>query len=144
MLYYPNDTQPTTAQTQQTVPAALTLSEAEEYKDSLKSFFLSNVEHNDHEARYGERIELYSIYYSESVRDPRTKYIAFVYRNASASYYKVLYAPASQFSINNGKLDYTTTYLNSSASDPTLSGAMEQCWFLSLAFSKQYDNTKIF
>ena len=144
-FYYPDDTGSTASTTvQPTVPAPLSLSEAEEYEDSLKSFFLDNVEHNDHEARYGERIVLYSIYYTESVRDPRTKYIAFVYRNASASYYKVLYAPASQFSVNNGMLDYTTTYLNSTASDPTLSGAEENCWFLSSAFSKQYDKTKIF
>ena len=143
-FYDPNDTQPTTAATQPTVPAPLSLSEAQEYKDSLKSFFLNNVEHNDPEARYGERIELYSIYYSESVRDPRTKYIAFVYRNGSANYYKVLYAPASQFSVNNGKLDYSTTFLNGTNSDPTLSGATENCWFLSLPFTKQYDNTKIF
>ena len=112
--------------------------------ESLKSFFLDNVERNDSEARYGERIELYNIYYSESKSDPQTKYIAFLYCNASSKYYKVLYVPATQFSIKNDKLDYNSNLMYQADSDPTLEGAKEKCWCLSSAFSKQYENTEIF
>ena len=140
----PSNTQPTTEFVPVTVPEPISLSEAKSHTDELKNFFLSNVEHNDSEARYGERIELRSIYYTESKSNSDIVYIVFLYRNATADYYKVMYTPAAQFSVKNGKLEYSSTFMSTSLSAKSLADATENCWLLSSTFKNQYTNTTIF
>ena len=140
----PSSAQPTTKYVPATAPPSISLYEATNCKDELKSFFLSNVEHNDNEARYGERIELRNIYYVESKSNSYTIYICFLYRNASSDYYRVMYAPAQQFSVKNGKLEYSSTYMSTSSSAKTLSDAIDNCWMLSGTFRNQYSKTIIF
>ncbi len=140
----PTNTQETTESVVTTAPPPLSASEANAHADELKSFFLSNVEHNDNEARYGERIELRNIYHVESRYNNAITYICFLYRNASADYYRVMYVPAQQFSIKDGKLEYSSTYMNASRSAKSLAEAMENCWLLSDTFRNQYTKTTIF
>lgn len=140
----PTNSQETTEPVVTTAPPPISADEAKAQKEELKSFFLSNVEHNDSEARYGERIELRNIYHVESKYNNAITYICFLYRNASSDYYKVMYVPAQQFSLKGGKLEYSSTYMNASRSAKSLAEAMENCWLLSDTFRNQYTKTTIF
>lgn len=140
----PKDTQPTSEIVPTTAPPPISADEAKAQADELKSFFLSNVEHNDNEARYGERIELRNIYYVESNSNPDITYICFVYRNASADYYRVMYAPAQQFTVKDGKLEYNLTYMSTVRSAKSIMEATDNCWLLSDTFRNQYSKTTIF
>ena len=140
----PTNTQETTEPVVTTAPPPISADEAKAQEDELRSFFLSNVEHNDNEARYGERIELRNIYHVESKYNNAITYICFLYRNASSDYYRVMYVPAQQFSIKDGKLEYISTFMNASRSAKSMAEAMENCWLLSDTFRNQYNKTTIF
>ena len=56
----------------------------------------------------------------------------------------MMYVPAQQFSIKDGKLEYSSTYMNASRSAKSLAEAMENCWLLSDTFRNQYTKTTIF
>lgn len=130
-------TQPTTVETTTVPPvltSPLTAEEAQKHVDELKDFFFNNVIRCDPQARYSNAIELHNIYHCYKRSDNGIAYIAYAYRNDTADYYKVLYIPADQFSVENGRLISSGNQLTACEAADTMQAALGNCWLMGSAF----------
>ncbi len=125
---------PTEATTVPVWTAPLTDAEALQHIDELKDFFFDNVVQCDTQARFSNFMELHNVYYCTKRSDTGIAYIAYVYRNNTANYYKVLYIPADRFSVEQGKLVSRDNRLTACEGADTMQGALGNCWILGSAF----------
>ena len=125
---------PTEATTAPVWTAPLTETEASQHIDELKDFFFDNVVQCDTQARFSNFMELHNVYYCTKRSDTGIAYIAYVYRNNTANYYKVLYIPADRFSVEQGKLVSRDNRLTACEGADTMQGALGNCWILGIAF----------
>ena len=102
--------------------------------DELKDFFFDNVVQSDAQARFSNVMELHNVYYCTKRSDTGIAYIAYIYRNNTANYYKVLYIPADRFSVEQGKLVSRDNRLTACEGADTMQGALGNCWILGSAF----------
>ena len=125
---------PTEATTVPVWTAPLTDAEALQHIDELKDFFFDNVVQCDTQARFSNFMELHNVYYCTKRSDTGIAYIAYVYRNNTANYYKVLYIPADRFSVEQGVLVSRDNRLTACEGADTMQGALGNCWILGSAF----------
>ena len=121
----------------------LTVSQAKNHVDDLKNYFFNNIFNSDNKARYGNKIELRNIYHSVKRTDSSTSYIAFVYRNETVDYYRVLYLSSDLFYEEDDTLKFRSTQMLASDADPSITTALNNCWFLQSGINLLFSKTTI-
>ena len=125
---------PTEATTAPVWTAPLTETEASQHIDELKDFFFDNVVQSDAQARFSNVMELHNVYYCTKRSDTGIAYIAYIYRNNTADYYKALYISADRFSVEQGVLVSRDNRLTACEDADTMQEALGKCWILGSAF----------
>lgn len=110
----------------------------------FKQFFFDNVYGNDNQARFGATISLQSITYCISKANRDNAYIAFLYHNETAGYYRVMYSYANNFYYDGTQPQSRSSYLMATDPAQTQSQAIDNCWLLKPVLNSLFDKTTIF
>ncbi len=120
----------------------MSLDEAKKNAEGLKEYAMANIEKQDSKVTKGDKITVKNIYYCDK---PTSDYrrVVFIYQDETAKFFRAIEINPEYLSVENGKVVSSSDYFSKSKEADTLEQAVENCWYLSKAYSQFYTNTKI-